>query len=148
MKRIYALLILSTIFTACGGGTKFDNLDYDANECIPKDCSNKPCGIVDDGCGNKIDCSICGDINHPYLKCSKGTITTQGKQISGTKNICGGGVTLIINNQITDGICSSNDPPYVWAATDNRPTEPPFIGCLYKGLTNNLYLWCCPNDEQ
>lgn len=123
-----------------GGGTTSSSV---STGCNPKTCltlaielgGTDACGVLEDGCGNFVDCAGCDDPNH---SCGGAPPTPQGETVDGTQSLCGGGCTDVTEQF---GGCSVAHPirMYCTASTSIGP----FVGCESAGqLPTNI--WCCP----
>ena len=122
----------------CGGGGDQFKCGCPAQTCLDLGLE---CGVVDDGCGNAIDCGGC----NPRETCGGGDLVlngdgeTNGATETGEENRCGGG-------------CAVEDPDNFLAPCQAQGRGDsyfcvvanviPFAGCtkMYAGSTNE---WCC-----
>ena len=124
--------------TCGGGGEQFKC------GCEPLDCLNlgAECGLVDNGCGETIDCGGCGE--YPYVTCGGEGAPNEFGQAGepAQENICNGGCTLLVTSSVD---CENfNHPPKMYACSAILQS-PPFDGCeKYSFDENPGNLWCCP----
>lgn len=132
--------------------------------CIPKTCltlaielSNgdteaEACGVIDDGCGNFIDCD--DSCSQPYHSCGHAAPVNDGgpapeniPTTEGTTNLCGGGCTrwAIPYNLQCDQVrtflyvCSANNAPDITIPPPNG------VDCVPHNNNPDVYngYWCC-----
>lgn len=111
--------------------------------CIPFSCEqlNKDCGLVNDGCGNLINCGF--DPQNPdkceneYERCGIGPALPNCSTDVGVSNVCDGG--CVIANHPT--LCASNKIPWFCAAPGYTP---PKTGCVSFDYDYPTQGWCCP----
>ena len=122
--------------------------------CIPKTCptiavelnggtdgSPQACGLVEDGCGNYIDCEGCSGYgplyNDAYASC--------GTQIYADidPNLCG---TTCDRMSSTDPMTPGECPPGTWTVGCMQDEGIPWEGCEPTTPLGGFYpAWCCPS---
>jgi hypothetical protein len=146
MKKIILLATLACVGCSIdlnnpngtGGG---ENSTSNIPQCIPENnCATigAECGVVDDGCGNLLDCGKC-DFDKYQTFCGGQKLV--GEHFSPPQNnICGGGCGIVANSDI----CARFVGKVTWACdTHIVPTNPipPAKNCQML----DLYTWCCSN---
>ena len=140
------------------GGTAAGGSGGVATNCIPKTCttiavelnggtgansetgiegSPEACGIVQDGCGNYIDCEGCNNsemLDAVHSQCGSGPLHNNPT----VENLCGVGC-----------VKSGGDPGYngcpsgTWFVNCNKTNVPPWNGCTKANGSSNTNYWCC-----
>lgn len=136
------------------GGNSSGDANGNNNNCQPKNCldiafdltgntEEKACGVVDDGCGNLIDCGGCPGVNK---ECGAQRFVKNNQSVEkadGIENICGGGCA---NDVSLNTHCFSENEEYpkffVCHSIAGEVLPPENTECL----TNQMFgddVWCC-----
>lgn len=119
--------------------------------CVPKNCltiavelagttENSPeaCGILDDGCGNYIDCGGCST----FTECGMGEITLTPTGLitePGIDNLCGGGCGRI-NVAPGETVCGGTFSSYFYCSVIE---DVPPVDNIYCERDFDPRTWCC-----
>jgi hypothetical protein len=149
--------------------------------CIPKTCNTisfektktigRSCGVVDDGCGNVLDCGECQD----WLKCGAGTPIgnkedggdinnpadlSQSTKPDGIPNICAPKKCAWIRSDFNQNTCITNNPGYAYPLLCPFWNESlglkdniikPYDDCVTQyepGFASANVVWCCKSSHQ
>lgn len=104
----------------CGGGG-----DQFKCGCTPKSCLTlgATCGLIDDTCGNMIDCGGC-DPADPNVTCGGAKPNSDGSPGVGEDNVCGGGCVEISSGEYIFACSNINYPPHaIKCLNDVKPND-------------------------
>jgi hypothetical protein len=137
-----------------GTGAVPDGMGGSVGVCTPKTCltfaiettgSNElnACGLIEDGCGNYIDCGGCESLD----RCGGGSLNREdgGENDDGIPNICNGGcdtnsLAPCLDEKISIGCAWNTD----WYLPGERvPTNAGRLLLTDCTQTEDPYTWCC-----
>lgn len=124
-----------------------------SKDCVPKitcESIGAECGtILDDGCGNPIDCGVCDSSNY-QTTCGEDGWDMSGTYHSGSDNVCGGGCEAFTLANVNFD-CAAHYPqyPHEWHCAQPKSNKAPPTGSacvMIPNYTDNQW-WCCEQGK-